>query len=160
MGDLRQRGHDSVLPNITYDFNKRHFIARSLHTVLSLCLYSPCTWMYCMTCFFPGQCPAPGFLCKHVCLSCVLYNKLTYLLLHPFNGLFSRTTWVSRYQKGKISLDLKEARDDGVLGMAVASVGPYANNLHLAPDTMPRMPFLPPSQQCQSTEGTKKYLNT
>ena len=23
------------------------------------------------------------------------------LLLHPFNGLFSRTTWVSRHQKGK-----------------------------------------------------------
>jgi len=39
-----------------------------------------------------------------------------YYLLHPFNGLFSRTTWVSRYQKGKTSLDLNEARDDGVLG--------------------------------------------
>jgi len=38
------------------------------------------------------------------------------LLLHPFNGLFSRTAWVSRYQKGKTSLDLNEARDDGVLG--------------------------------------------
>ena len=38
------------------------------------------------------------------------------LLLHPFNGLFSRTTWVSRYQKGKTSLDLNEARDDGILG--------------------------------------------
>ena len=37
-------------------------------------------------------------------------------LLHPFNGLFCRTTWVSRYQKGKTSLDLNEARDDGVLG--------------------------------------------
>jgi len=23
------------------------------------------------------------------------------LLLHPFNGLFSRTTWVGQYQKGK-----------------------------------------------------------
>ena len=33
--------------------------------------------------------------------------------LHPFNGLFSRTTWVSRYQKGKNALDLNEARDDG-----------------------------------------------
>jgi len=40
----------------------------------------------------------------------------TTLLLHLFNGLFSRTTWVSRYQKGKTSLDLNEARDDGVLG--------------------------------------------
>ena len=45
---------------------------------------------------------------------------------------------------------------------AVASAGPYANNLHLAPDnhtsTPPqfftgRMLFLTPNQQCQSTEG-------
>jgi len=41
---------------------------------------------------------------------------LLLLLLHPFNGLFSSTTWVSWYQKGKTSLDLNEARDDGVLG--------------------------------------------
>ena len=34
----------------------------------------------------------------------------------PFNGLFSRTTWVSRYQKDKISLDLNGARDDRVMG--------------------------------------------
>ena len=40
---------------------------------------------------------------------------LLLLLLHPFNGFFSRTTWVSRYQKGKTSLDLNEPRDDGVL---------------------------------------------
>ena len=39
----------------------------------------------------------------------------TTLLLHPFNGLFSRTTWVSRYQKGT-SLDLNQARDNGVFG--------------------------------------------
>jgi len=38
------------------------------------------------------------------------------LLLHPINGLFSTTTWVSRYQKGEASLDLNEARDDWVLG--------------------------------------------
>jgi len=38
------------------------------------------------------------------------------LLLHLFNGLFSRTTWVSWYQKGKTSLDLNEARDGGVFG--------------------------------------------
>jgi len=40
----------------------------------------------------------------------------TLLLLHLYNSLFSRTTWISRYQKGKISLDLNESRDDGVLG--------------------------------------------
>ena len=30
---------------------------------------------------------------------------------HPFNGSFSGTTRVSRYQKGKTSLDFTEARD-------------------------------------------------
>ena len=39
-----------------------------------------------------------------------------YYSYHPFNGLFSRTTWVSQYQKGETSLDLKEARYYGVLG--------------------------------------------
>ena len=38
------------------------------------------------------------------------------LLLHPFNGLLSRTTWASGYKKGKTSLKLSEARDDDVLG--------------------------------------------
>jgi len=37
-------------------------------------------------------------------------NKLLLLLL-PFNGLFSRTTWVSRYQKGKTNLDFTGARN-------------------------------------------------
>jgi len=45
--------------------------------------------------------------------NCSLVNY--YYVLHRFNGLFSRTTWVSQYQKGKTSLDLNEARDDGVL---------------------------------------------
>ena len=45
------------------------------------------------------------------------YQLHTQLLLplHLSNGLFSRTTCVSRYQIGKTSLDLNEARDDGVL---------------------------------------------
>jgi len=34
------------------------------------------------------------------------YTRLT--------AFFPRTTWVSRYQKGNTSLDLNEARDDGV----------------------------------------------
>jgi len=32
------------------------------------------------------------------------------LLLQPFNGLFSRTTWISRYQRGKTNLDFTGAR--------------------------------------------------
>jgi len=37
-------------------------------------------------------------------------------LLHPLNGLFSKTTCLSWYQKDKTSLDLNEARDYGVWG--------------------------------------------
>jgi len=48
---------------------------------------------------------------------CVVVTVLLLLLLlYPFNGLCSRTTWVIRYQKGKNSLDLNKVRDDGVLG--------------------------------------------
>ena len=51
--------------------------------------------------------------------------------LHSFNGLFSTTTWISRYQKGKPFWILLEQE---VMGVAVTSAGPYANHLHLAPD--------------------------
>ena len=37
----------------------------------------------------------------------LLLRLLLLLLLHPFNRLFSNTTWVSQYQKGKTSLDFK-----------------------------------------------------
>ena len=42
-----------------------------------------------------------------------IQRRLPLLLLHPFNGLFSRTTYVSRYQEGITSLDLGliDARD-------------------------------------------------
>jgi len=78
-------------------------------------------------------------------------NNTTLLQLYPFNIHFFRTTWVSRHQKGKsfwilleqelirwqwsqqvsTNLDFNEAREDGV---AVASAGPYANHVQLAPD--------------------------
>ena len=40
-----------------------------------------------------------------------LHLTTTLQQLQPFNGLFSRTTWVSRYQKGKTNLDFTGARD-------------------------------------------------
>jgi len=96
---------------------------------------------------------------------------LLLLLLHPFNGLFSRTTWVSQHQKGKTSMDFNKARDDGVLGWQWHQL----NNMQticIAPDgaiqsarsretTTPtphhpiftgQMLFLMPNQQRQSTE--------
>jgi len=59
----------------------------------------------------------------------------TELLLQPFDGLFSRTTWVSWYQKGKSSLDLNDTRDDRVLGCS--GISWTIRNLHLAPDRQP-----------------------
>jgi len=51
----------------------------------------------------------------------IQYSTINYIyalskanILRPLNGLFSRTTWLSRYPKGKGSLDLNEAKDDGV----------------------------------------------
>ena len=45
------------------------------------------------------------------------YFTITTTTTTLFNGFFSRTTWyISRYQKGKTSLDSTEAKDDGVLG--------------------------------------------
>jgi len=61
-------------------------------------------------------------------------NSGAHTVLHPFNGLFSRTTWLSQHQNGRTILDFTEARDDG---MAMASARPYANHLHLAPDRSP-----------------------
>jgi len=46
----------------------------------------------------------------------LLLLLLPLLTIHPFNGLFSRKTRVSRYQTSKTSPDLKEARDDKILG--------------------------------------------
>jgi len=43
-----------------------------------------------------------------------IWRKVYYYYYYLY--FFSRTTWVSRYQKGKTSLDLNEARDDGVSG--------------------------------------------
>jgi len=79
----------------------------------------------------------PLLLLLHsVLLICCTQNRhrttTTTLLLHPFNDL-SRTTCLSQYQKGKTSLDLNQARNGGFWD-AVASAGPHADNLHLAPD--------------------------
>jgi len=79
---------------------------------------------------------------------------------HTFNGPFSRTTQVSRYQKGKpIWILLKQETVSGnTISWATCKSAPPSRQI-----TMPaphhsvftgQMPFLPPNQQCQSTGGT------
>ena len=77
----------------------------------------------------------------------------------PFNGLFSRTTWVSRYHKGKTNLDFTGATDSEwkwhQLGHMQVCTSVQTDN-HASTPTLfftGRMPFLLPNQQRQSTEG-------
>ena len=79
---------------------------------------------------------------------------------HTFNGLFSGNTQVSRYQKGKTNLDFTEARDSELQWhqldhMQVCTSLQADNHASTPPLSFftGRMPFLPPNQQCQSTEG-------
>ena len=76
------------------------------------------------------------------------------LLLRPSNGLFSRTTWVSRYQKGKTSLDLNEARDDGVWGWQTICTSLHTDN-HTNTSSLNfyRPDALPDAQQTVLTHG-------
>jgi len=75
-------------------------------------------------------------------------------------ALFSRTTQVSGYQKGKTNLDFTEARDSewqwhqlGICKSAPRSRQITTPATHHSVFTG-RMPFLPPNQQRQNTEGT------
>jgi len=68
---------------------------------------------------------------------------------------------VSRYQKGKTNLDFTEARDSEwqwhQLGHMQASTSLQTDNHTSTPPLSfftGRMPFLPPNQQRQSSEGT------
>jgi len=79
---------------------------------------------------------------------------------HPFNVPLSGTTWVSQYQKGKTNLDFTEARDSEwqwhqLDNMQVCTLVQTDNHASISPLKFftGRMPFLPPNQQCQSTEG-------
>jgi len=91
------------------------------------------------------------------------YNTHTHT--HPFNGLFSGTTRVSGYQKGKTNLDFTEARDSEwqwhQLGLMQVCTSLQTDNHTSTPPLSfftGRMPFLPPNQQHQSTEGLVVHL--
>ena len=85
-------------------------------------------------------------------------NMHTYM--HPFGGPFSGTTWVSRYEKGKTSLDFTEARASEWQWHQLAHMQ-VCTSLQTDDHTKHPttqfftgwMPFLPPNQQRQSTEG-------
>jgi len=74
---------------------------------------------------------------------------------------------VSRYQKGKTNLDFTEAKDSEwqwhQLGHMQVCISLQTDNHASTPPLMffkGRMPFLPPNQQCQSTERTYVICDT
>ena len=90
------------------------------------------------------------------------YRNADCTYTHPFNGPLSETTQVSRYQIGKTNLDFTEARNRewqwNPLGhMQVCTSLQTDNHTSTPPLSFftSRMPFLPPNQQRQSTEGNK-----
>jgi len=80
------------------------------------------------------------------------------------NGIFFRTTWLRRYQEGKIIRDINEAGDDGVLEWQWHQPGNmqticislqtdnHANTVSL--NSTDQMLVLMPNQYCKSTECT------
>ena len=90
---------------------------------------------------------------------------LLLLLLHPFNGLFSRTTWVCQHQKGKPFWILLEQEMMGWQWHQLDHAQSFAPGSREITTSVPhqsvftgQMPFLPPNQQCKSTEGTYYVL--
>ena len=82
--------------------------------------------------------------------------------LHSFNGPLSRSTRVSRYQKGKTNLDFTGAADSEwqwhQLGHMQVCTSLQTDNHASTPPLSSftgRMPFLPPNQQRQSTTMSK-----
>ena len=94
-------------------------------------------------------------------------SRPTHTHTHPFNGPLSGTTQVSRYQKGKTNQDFTGARDSEwqwhQLGHMQACTSLQTDN-HASTSVLSfftgRMPFLPPNQQCLSTEGIRLQTYT
>jgi len=82
--------------------------------------------------------------------------------LPAFNGLFSRTTWVSRYQKDKTSQDLNEMMGFGMQWhwldhmQTIYASRQTDNHINTLKSLNFYRLFLTPKAQCQSTEGNNK----
>ena len=86
------------------------------------------------------------------------HTYIQYTYAHPFNGPFSGTTQVSRYQKGK-TIRKQETVSGSGISWAVCKSAPRSRQPRQHPTSLrsffaDQMPILPPNQQRQSTEGT------
>jgi len=109
----------------------------------------------------PALRKGPLFLQKNAPHFPLFFYKKTPPISFPaygpaYNGPLSGTTQVSRYQKGKNNLDFTEAGDSEwqwhQQGHMQVCILLQIDN-HVKQFFTGRMPFLPPNQQRQSTEG-------
>ena len=97
-------------------YQNNHIYITTLETVhtsqVSLNILYPSMWQVsCNTvCHSPVKHIQP-FYCSGSIIKENAKQHTPRLQTHPFNGSFSGTTQVSRYQKGKTNLDFTEARD-------------------------------------------------
>ena len=141
-------------------FCSRNFIGTSAHCVITK-LHWHSLDVRCLTFSTEGS----QLFYLYFMTSYVRYTQQCTEYTHPFNGPFSGTTRVSRYQKGKTNLDFTEARDSQwqwhQLGHIQVCISLQTDNHASTPPLSfftDRMPFLPPNQQRQSTEGTEYLL--
>ena len=88
-------------------------------------------------------------------------NQRTHIHKHPFNGPFSGTTQVSRYQEGETNLDFTEERDLSGRGISRVTCKSAPRCRQISTPTPHHSGFLqagcpscrPCNQQRQSTEG-------
>jgi len=89
-------------------------------------------------------------------------DDITTTTLHPFNHLFSMATWVSRHQESKQFWILLEQEMTGWQWhhmQIICTLLQTDNHASTSPLSFTdRMPFLPPNEQRQSTEGMKLTL--
>ena len=103
---------------------------------------------------------------KWTAKTCIYIRNIKQCIFnYPFNGPFSGTTQVGRYQKGKTNLDLlkQETVSGSGISWAICKSAPRSRQIitpapHYSVFFTGRMPFLPPNQQRQSTEGNSNYM--
>jgi len=98
---------------------------------------------------------------QHISSHCT--HRHTHTRTHQLNGPLSGTTRVSQYQKGRTNMKQETVSGSGHMQVCISlQTDNHASTPPLSFFTG-RMPFLPPNQQRQSTEGNSSqctYVRT
>jgi len=93
------------------------------------------------------------------------YNRVerlllvTLLLLHPFNGPLSGTTRVSRYQKGKTTLDLLEQEIESGSGISRAICKSAARRRQITMPASHHSDFYRPTYSVKALKAINHYFS-